>query len=570
MSAIAQRRERARKKPMGRNALAIGALVPTAAALLLFASGTASLIFQILWIKQLSLVVGIEVFATTTGVGAFFAGLAIGSLALGRLADAVARPLRFYACLEIGAAVLGVATTYLLAAAPPIFARLETHSEPLAWAMVFALVGLPPFLMGGALPALVRALPARQETIGNLGGRLYAANTAGAVVGALLPPFILIPALGMQGCARAAAAISFAAGGGAILLDWLVAPTEGFVAKERAAPMSRNMLVALILYAAAGGIALGYEIIWSQSIIPLMSTRSFAFAVVLATYLAGLTLGSALSARVIDRIRDPWGLFGLLVAMAGFISLVGIAMLGKWLVDAQTFAEGTILALTRSELAGMCGRFAVAATFVVLPPTLLLGAAFPVVLRLIVDNKRRGSGTGAAIAFNTLGGILGTFVTGFVLIPSLGLVHALGALAIAAAAIGIFALARGGGARRGLRLAMLATGLASATVAIALPRNSLAVLLSGAHSSTIAFYAEDTAGTVAVVEQRTGPNRFRRLYVQGVSNSGDAMPSLRYMRLQALLPLIIHQGDPRSALVIGYGTGITAGHSCASPALANA
>src|ERR1700728_3978621 len=114
MSAIAQRREQARKKPIGRNSFAIGALAPTAAALLLFASGCASLIFQILWIKQLSLVVGIEVFATTTGVGAFFAGLALGSLVLGRLADTISRPLRLYACLEIGAAVLGVATTSLL------------------------------------------------------------------------------------------------------------------------------------------------------------------------------------------------------------------------------------------------------------------------------------------------------------------------------------------------------------------------------------------------------------------------------------------------------------------------
>ncbi|MGC7546911.1 spermidine synthase, partial [Pandoraea pneumonica] len=69
------------------------------------------------------------------------------------------------------------------------------------------------------------------------------------------------------------------------------------------------------------------------------------------------------------------------------------------------------------------------------------------------------------------------------------------------------------------------------------------------------------------LEQRSSSHTFRRLYIQGVSNSGDAMTSLRYMRLQALLPLIVHNGEPKSALVIGLGTGITAGASLAYPGL---
>jgi spermidine synthase len=85
---------------------------------------------------------------------------------------------------------------------------------------------------------------------------------------------------------------------------------------------------------------------------------------------------------------------------------------------------------------------------------------------------------------------------------------------------------------------------------------------SPAHRSAwrpLAFYEESPGGTVAVVEQQAGHNHFKRLYIQGVSNSGDGMPSVRYMRLQALLPLIIHRGEPRRVLVIGLGTGITAG-----------
>ena len=289
-----------------------------------------------------------------------------------------------------------------------------------------------------------------------------------------------------------------------------------------------------------------------------MSTRSFAFSVVLATYLTGLVIGSALYARWADRVRDPWGVFGVLIAAAGLVALLEIAGLGKWLVVLQTEAEGAVLALTGSQLGGMCTRFAVAAACIVFVPTALLGAAFPVALRLAVDVRHVGRDVGAVVALNTIGGIAGTILTGFVLVPVLGLVRTLAALAIAAAAVGIFAVMRGPAARRA-RWATLAIGLAAILGAILTPPHRLASLLPGARGGTLIFYEESLGGTVAVVEQQAGQTRFRRLYIQGVSNSGDAMPSLRYMRLQALLPLIIHGGEPRSALVIGLGTGITAG-----------
>ncbi|KAG1476646.1 hypothetical protein G6F54_014143 [Rhizopus delemar] len=100
-----------------------------------------------------------------------------------------------------------------------------------------------------------------------------------------------------------------------------------------------------------------------------------------------------------------------------------------------------------------------------------------------------------------------------------------------------------------------------------MPVDHLARLLPGAQGGDLVFYEESHGGTVAVVEQGKGDRRFHRLYIQGGSNSGDAMPSLRYMRLQALLPLIVHAGEPRSALVIGYGTGITAGALSRYPGL---
>ncbi|HZZ01564.1 fused MFS/spermidine synthase [Paraburkholderia sp.] len=559
--------------------------------LLLFASGAASLIYQVLWIKQLALVVGVEVQAVTTGVSAFFAGLAIGGWIFGRLADRLARPLRLYALLEAGVLVLAVASTWMLPHAAAPFASLQERIGPLAWALPFVLVGLPAVLMGGTLPVLMRALCPAAIHMGRSGARLYAANTAGAIAGTLAASFVLIPWLGVLGSACAAAALNAGAALVAALLgraQQAFAPAVGSSSPvvalsqskadiasndthaptrtERNTPASKARL-ALLLYAIAGGVALGYEVVWSQVIVQFISTRSFAFAVVLATYLLGLALGSALASRYADRSRDPWGVFAVLIVSAGLVALLEIAVLGNWLLQWQSLAREAALGATGSLLTAMCAGFAVAAVCVVFVPTLLLGAAFPFALRLNVDNRHTGRDVGAVVALNTAGGIAGTLLTGFVLVPKLGLIHTLAALALLAGAVSLIAVLRGSDVRPFARWSVPVLAVLTLVAVIATPSDRLATLLAESRGGNLTFYEESAGGTVAVVEQNAGQRQFRRLYIQGVSNSGDTMASLRYMRLQALLPLIIHRETPRAALVIGLGTGITGGALLTWPGL---
>jgi spermidine synthase len=536
-------------------------------ALLLIISGTAALIYQVLWIKQLTLIVGVDVYAVTTGVSAFFAGLALGGLALGRLADRARRPLRIYAGLEIGVALAGILMTFALAHSAGLFARLEQSSAVLAWGLVFLMVGVGPFLMGGTLPAMVRSLRLAADGIGAGGGRMYAANTMGAIIGTLLTSFLLIPALGVMGTAWIAAGFGLLAAIGGFWLDRFAPEQTPAVQESSARRIAKPAIVAIIFYSIAGGLALGYEVVWSQSIVQFMSTRSYAFSVMLATYLAGLALGAALFARRADRVRDPWGAFGLLIAAAGMLAILEISLLGPWLPALQSWAEQLVLLLTQSRLAAMCARFAIAAIYVIFIPTLLLGAAFPAALRLIVDSGHIGRDIGKVVALNTLGGIVGTVITGFILVPQFGLVSTLAILAVTATMLGLIATWRGasgsGFARRGVVL-IAAVALVAAALT---PSDKLADLLTSTRGGTMVFYQEGKGGTVAVLEQSAGSKQFRRLYIQGVSNTGDTLPSLRYMRLQALLPLIIHNGEPKSALVIGLGTGITSGALLSYPGL---
>lgn len=551
---------------------AIGAHATRAASGLLFLSGAAALVYQALWAKQLSTVVGVDIRAITVAVSAFFAGLGFGGLLIGRRADRLARPARFYAGLELGIAVSGVATTWGLARIAPFFAALEAQQAWLAWLMLFAIIAIPPFLMGGTLPVLARALTPRDSEIGTIAGRLYGANTTGAIFGALAATFVLIPDVGLQGAAIVAAFANVAAALGALGLQTLshsaapVSPARVF------APRSGGR-TALILYTVAGGIALGYEVVWSQAIVQFLSTRVFAFSIVLATYLSGLALGALLVARHVDRFRNPWSAFAWLIAGAGLLGLGALSSLGGWIAVAQTALEIVALNLTGSDLAGMCARFAVAAVWVVLLPTILLGAAFPVAVRLVAQGSRVGRDVGSVIGLNTIGGIGGVAVTGVLLIPGLGLIKAMAMLALAAVGLGLVAMVVGTrgltSSERQLAPMMTMTTIMVATIGFALstPSSQLGDLLAQSRHGRLVTYEESWGGAVAVLEQGSGLGRFRRLYIQGVSNSGDALPSLRYMRLQALLPLILHPGEPHSALVIGLGTGITAGAMMRYPSL---
>jgi len=472
-------------------------------------------------------VVGVEVHAVSIALSAFFAGLALGGALLGRLADRVPRPMRLYAQLEAGVAVLGVLCTLALARSALPFLELQDAVGPLAWSLPFGLMALPAFLMGGTLPALLRSLRPNADALAPATAVLYAANTAGAVAGTLATPFLLVPAFGIQGTSYFAAILGFAVAAAALVLDRHAETSDRVtpVSLEAAAPgVPRDARLALWIYAAAGGVALGYEVVWSELLVQFLSTRAFAFAVMLATYLSGLALGSFLFARFAVRGRDPWRTLGVLLAGAGASAMAIVTLLGPWLPDAQTFAGMWAMRATGRETVEVGARFVLGSAAVLLVPTTFLGAAFPAAARLIASCDRVGRDVGKTLALNTAGGIVGTLVTGFVLVPWLGLVRSLALLAVAGALLGAVAVLKRGDGRIGTWLTAAAMVLAVALLGLT-PPDKLATLLAVKRGGKVVFYAEDTGGTVAVLEQGVAPQSFRRLYIQGVSNSGDALTS---------------------------------------------
>lgn len=452
----------------------------------------------------------------------------------------------------------------------PLFVALEDQLGVFAWVLPIALVAIPAALMGGTLPPLLAAIRPKESAIGQESGQLYAANTAGAIAGVALTGFLLIPLLGIRGAATSAATLNLLLAAAAFVIlsrgeRRHSAPQT--TTNKSAQPAGKDWRLAIALYALAGGVALGYEVIWTQAIIQFLSTQAIAFSVVLATYLTGLVAGTWLYARFADRVKRPWFAFGVLIAGAGCAALATFSLLGAWLPAAQDILGKWLFGIFQSDTVSNLARYALAAGTLLFLPTLLLGAAFPAAARLAVQAEHAGRDVGLVLALNIALGIVGTIATGFLLIPTLGVARSLSVLAFIAAVLGAVAIARSGQFRTRSQVIASLMVIAIAVLGFALPHDRLATLLADNQGGELVFFDEGAAGTVAVLEQDTPNGKFRRLYIQGVSNTGDAMPSLRYMRLQSLIPLLTHQHQMKSAMVIGFGTGITAGALLVDPML---
>lgn len=188
---------------------------PTRALLLLaFAlSGAASLTYEVVWTRSLSVILGSTTYALSSMLATFMLGLAFGGVVGGRYADRTARPVFWLGLVEMGVGAFGIASHLVIEHLPGIylFAYRAFHlSAPAYFTAQIALCSLvmlaPTILMGATFPLVTRTLLHDVDEAGRVVGLAYGANTLGAVVGAWMAGFVLIPGLGLRGTTLAAAA----------------------------------------------------------------------------------------------------------------------------------------------------------------------------------------------------------------------------------------------------------------------------------------------------------------------------------------------------------------------------
>ena len=530
--------------------------------LLIFAlSGAAGLVYEIVWSRQLVLVFGNTTQAVAAILTGFFGGMAIGAFVGGRIADRVRSPLRMYGILELLLVVVVLLTPLSFQLINDVYRGIYPSIEGTPWLpilrLVLAVLALAPatIMMGATFPSLVRHF-SRVSELSLAFGRLYAANTIGAILGTLIAGIALIELFGLSGALRMGAACSLIAGLAAL---WLArspqmsgaAPTnEVAPSPDHAAPSltPRNpsassgaaisrVRLALVIAFVSGLTSLAYQVTWTRLLASGTGNTTYVFTVILAIFLIGIAIGALLYNILRPRFRDPVRVLAVTQIVLAVLAIVGlVAVISQPHALDPSDPQGTVRALLGSAI------------LVVLPATIVLGIAFPTASALLRDEAgEAGSESGSLLASNTSGAIIGSLVVPFVLMPTLGSPAIIVLLALVNVGMGItLAFMSRPPARPTMAAgAIVALGIIVVVAvpgAIVQPNEAFIKAADG----TIFATTEDEIASVQAGQIRPTPE----LWVAGTSMTLLTVDA----KLMPILPLIARPEAER-VLVVAFGMG---------------
>lgn len=534
---------------------------------LFFFSGLTGLIYEILWTRRLTLVFGHSILAVSTVVTAYMGGLALGSVLGGRAADRRVRAgvssgwyVKTYGILEFFVGVWGLLSLPLLSLVESTYFSLSARGMggmqlSLLVFLLSLLALLPPTIaMGATLPVVGCLFSGDREGVGNQLSRLYSLNTWGAVCGAALAGFLLLPWLGLRASIVAAASINFAIGLLGFRLGAQNSQSPQALPDAPPADTGTNYWLPLV-FGLSGFSSMVFQLGWTRGLALSLGGAVYSFSAILVVFLCGIALGSALYPRLFrGRQLNPmhlgWLCLGLAVTGAlsvlliGYLPLFFSAALPYFMAD---YSQVIVLDLLVCAL-------------VLLPPTLLMGLSFPLVTHLYhSQHGSLGSSIGNVYGANTLGCILGSFGCGFFGLPLLGVQNSL-QLAISVNLVAALICAAHGSRKAGLSLTcgllLLATwlsprwntGLISSGVAI-YGRNPASLL----KRPTPLFYRDGLTCSVAL--EFSQPD-FPIMTVNGKVDASIGVQDRINMTLTGLLPLLYTDKVERAG-VIGLGSGTT-------------
>ena len=572
---------------MMRRERAVSALLP-----LFFVSGATALVYQTIWARDLHLVFGTSTFAIATVLAAFMCGLALGGFVMGRYADGIKKPLRTYGLLEVGIGVYALIFPFLIDSVTPIYlsAFQSIQPGPVAFGLIqFFLVGttliLPTALMGATLPLLARFATERMGAAGDRVGTLYSVNTAGAVFGTWFAGFILLPGIGLWKSTLAAALANLLLGVAAIMLDNWAGEREALLPVQNdldfIAPMKPALVPVAIAMAAAGFASLVYEIAWTRLMGLMLGASVYAFSTMLLAFLIGIAIGGKLGGHLGDWQLRRAGQDGVLYLLVGIEIAVGALSVGMmWIYGMLPFFYVDLFDLLNA--AEHPTMMWVASTglsaLIMTPPAILMGIAFPVAVRAVVgSDDHLGGPVGIIYGANTLGGVFGAFLAGFVFLPTLWLQNTVLLAAMVnliAAVVLLLHIARSKplGQAHALPVGVIAIGVIFVLVQ---PKWNAMLMTAGMYQYVthfenhtragiysyavekyeLLYYAEGLSSVVTVARNEDSENMWLANNGKVDASTTTDMPT---QVLCSLLP-IQYVENPEKILVIGLASGVTAG-----------
>lgn len=537
-----------------------------------FASGACGLLYQVVWTRKLALLFGTTAYAVSTVLSIFFLGLGLGSLLGGRLADRSRCPLRLYGIFEI---IIGLWAAMFILALPaleplvPAVLRVFDFSRPtgvlLRALLTLALLCVPVTLMGTTLPLLSRFVARTDASLGRRIGALYAANTAGAVLGCFVTGFLLLAAFGYTGAAFVGVTLNILVGIGAILVSLRFEPIPAASPPVHEAPVTAPGDAApgavpwlLVVTAICGFSGLALEVIWTRLLAIVFLGTTYAYTTMLTAFLCGIAAGGCCAALFADRIRRRQGVIGVVLFLIGLSAML---MLGWTAALPERFIEIQRGAGTNWP-ATIRGIFLL--SFMTLfPMTFFFGLAFPLIVRACsTAGAHVGRSVGGIYGANTFGGVCGAIAGGFILLPWLGAHRGIVALSLLLVLTGLTTLWRCRLTPGILKAALTALFVAGYGIAWSMAPADVSQALNIGYvpaDHRVLFYREGVEGTVAVSEPDTAvAGEDRVLWINRVQATTSIERGVKMNRLQGVLPLLFERDYP-DVLFMCFGSGITCG-----------
>jgi len=543
-------------------------------------SGGCALVYEVTWAKYLALFLGNTTLAHMCVLTAFMGGLALGSVLIGAATGRLRRPLALYGWLEIAIGLYAITFPMYIRPVQSLALAAASGIEvggP-AWIGLKLIVAIsmllfPTFLMGGTFPVLMRHLQPSSSQSDDKAEWLYLANCAGAVGGALLAGFLLIPGFGLEATLTGIGAANAALGAIVVSLALIESPAIGVEKRKIAASVrgaaSRATWAVYAAIAVSGFAAMVYELVWICMFAVTLGSSTYSFTLMLAAFISGLALGSMAVGLFSGARRKPLIGFAAAEIAIGLIVLLSLPLYERL---PYVFWKWSSLLRPSAQSLGLYNLMKYSLCFVVmLGPTFFFGMTLPLAIKSVIRRDERiGKDTGFVYGANTAGTVVGVLLAGLVLIPLLGLRHSLEFALVANVIAGLLLFGVSDLPRR--RLASGAIGVVVIGVLLAMPDwgpmsfvqgtfrhqglapASWAIFRENRSSMKLYYYKEDDDGIVAVAETSRVPGR--SLYINGkadASSYGD-MPT---QVLVAQLPMFF-KPDAREALVVGLGSGVTA------------
>ena len=541
--------------------------------LVYFLSGVCSLIDQVVWVRLLKLTFGNTVYATSMVVSVFMGGLALGAYLMSRYADRVRRRLRLYAQLELLASVSALSIPFALQAVDSVYCWVFRHTSSSTVLLLVqvilsaAILLVPTMVMGSTLPLLARYVALLEARVGGLVGKLYALNMLGAALGCFLAGFVLIRALGVMGALYTAAFVNILVaiggwglslvGGSATIADSAArAPDEAVDGSRLQADETGTPYLLAVGIFASGLVCIAYEILWMRSVVFPLRGTTYVFSSVLTIYLLGNVLGVSIGSRLANRLERPAMAFGLSLALLGLLGLIYVPTLVFWnfkLAKQILPLFGPLVAYPR--LTELTLPFLYSFCLLIVPST-VMGIGFPLAVQQWCALRRRaGRTTGVVYGINTTGGVLGGVITGFALIPFLGVQLSIVLLGLLLLWLGtVIAFRYSQTERPWAKFSLFLIPVAGSVLAFLVPADMFIRGFFILEHQELVVASEGVTTTVAV--HRDERNQLT-LSTSGMKVAGDNRDMFRIpQKVLAHLGILLNR-NTRTAVTVGFGSGET-------------